>query len=98
MITKDAWKEYLLENKTSLGQFEKKTYIITSAQIGTKVHEGFLSNLELLAEQHDAEKAADRDDGRCCRRRPEFGAERQGQVRQTADHTQHEAELEREIG
>jgi hypothetical protein len=36
-------------------EFDTKTYIITSAQIGTKVHEGFLKNLELLAETHNAE-------------------------------------------
>ena len=53
-------KEALIEQdkellKKELGVFDKKTYVITSAQIKTKVHEGFLRNLELFAEVHDAE-------------------------------------------
>ena len=45
-------KEKLRE---ALGHYERKTFVITSAQIGTKVHEGFLRNLEAFAEAHNAE-------------------------------------------
>lgn len=41
--------------REALGHFESKTYVITSAQIGTRVHEGFLKNIELFAEIHKAD-------------------------------------------
>ena len=41
--------------KEELEVYDKKTYVISSAQIGTEVHAGFLRNLELFAEVHDAE-------------------------------------------
>jgi hypothetical protein len=37
------------------GEFSTKTYIVTSAQIGTEVHQGFMDNLEAMAKHHDAE-------------------------------------------
>ena len=45
----------LHELKQRVESYDTKTYIITSAQIDTNVHKGFLSNLELLASVHDAE-------------------------------------------
>ena len=39
----------------AVGHFEKKTYVVTSAQIGTPVNKEFLRNLETFAEHHDAE-------------------------------------------
>lgn len=48
-------EEARYESKHKREEYDTKTYIITSAQIGTDAHEGFLSNLELLAEVHDAE-------------------------------------------
>lgn len=54
--TRDA-KKWIKDQKKkqTKGKFDSKTYIVTSAQIDTKVHAGFLQNLKLLAEVHDAE-------------------------------------------
>ena len=48
-------KQKNVKANSEKGVFESKTYVITSAQIGTDVHEGFLKNLERLVEEHDAE-------------------------------------------
>lgn len=48
-------KKKKFEKNIKNEKFETKTYVITSAQIKTDVHEGFLKNLELFAELHDAE-------------------------------------------
>ncbi len=48
----------LADMRDKLGVVERKNYIITSAQINTDVHEGFLVNLEKMAEIYDAELMA----------------------------------------
>lgn len=37
------------------GNYHKRSYLITAAQIDTDVHEGFLENLKTMAAAHDAE-------------------------------------------
>jgi hypothetical protein len=55
--TVDDWYREALrqEDKQRSGNFERKSYLITSAQIETPVDKNFMQNLEKMAEVHKAE-------------------------------------------
>jgi hypothetical protein len=58
--TVDDWYRAALKYSTRFskddnGNYPRRSYLITAAQIDTEVHQGFLANLEKMAEIHEAE-------------------------------------------